>query len=469
MSEESNGDESEAETEAEGEAAEEEQSADLEAIRTQLEALNDDLEGLQSDLEAAETEDDLDVVEADIEEFRADLEEIEIPEPPEEEEDEDEDDEESEPAPEEELQETYDEIESDVSDLEDDLEDKRGPYAGDVIGEIDGVSSTITGTRWAEEGDGELIDATEAFLADLNDLLGTSVSLPGGLEPASGAELGENGQEEKTVPDELGATLDEATAAVDAADLDPDEDAETIAGLLEATDEFESAVDDATEWTDLEVREQLRREGFFDVLDHIKDFPPELHALKVHEKRGNVDQILLAYDSLGSEFMEEHCLEALERMGPEEAIDPMVQKANRRDEAAIRILGKIGVEDDQVVDTLLDYVDSNPTLQRPSFRALGEIGAEDAIQPIADQLVADEPDVRSWAARALGLIGDTRAIDPLADVLEDDEQDRVRASAAWALNQIGTQDALEIVAEYEDDRAYLVQAEAENVDLEPAA
>ncbi|GAB3665255.1 HEAT repeat domain-containing protein [Halopiger thermotolerans] len=468
MSEESNGDEGEPEAEAEDEA-EQAQSADLEAIRTRLEALNEDLEGLQAELEAAETEDDLDVVEADIEAFRADLEEIEIPEPPEEEDEDEDEDEESEPAPEEQLQETYDEIESDVSDLEDDLEDKRGPYAEDVIGEIDGVSGTITGTRWAEEGDEELIAATEAFLADLNDLLGTSVSLPAGLEPASGAELGENGQEEKTVPDDLGATLDEATEAVDAADLDPDDDAETIAGLLEATDEFESAVEDATEWTDLEVREQLRREGFYDVLDHVKDFPPEWHALKVHEKRGNVDQILLAYDSLGSEFMEEHCLEALERMAPEEAIDPMLQKANRRDKAAMRILGKIGVADDEVVDTLVDYVDSNPDLQKPAFRALGEIGAEDAVQPIAQQLVEDNPDVRSWAARALGLIGDTRAIDPLADVLADDEQDRVRASAAWALNQIGTQEALEIVAEYEDDRAYLVQAEAENVDLEPAA
>ncbi|WP_049923022.1 HEAT repeat domain-containing protein [Halopiger djelfimassiliensis] len=443
------------------------ESPDLDAIRDRLDSLNEDLETLEDDLDAAETEDDLDVVEADLEAFRSDLEAIEIPEPPDE--DEEDDEEESEPAPEAQLQETYDEIESDLSDLEDDLEDKRGPYAEDVIGEIDGVSGTITGTRWTREGDEELIEAAADFLANLNELLGTSVSLPDDLEPASGAELGENGQEAKTVPDDIGATLEDATAAVESAELDADDDAETIAGLLEATDDFESAVDDATEWTDLEVREQLRREGFYDVLDHVKDFPPEWHALKVHEKRGNVEQILLAYESLDSDYMEEHCLEALARMGPEEAIDPMLQKAGRRDEQAIGILGTIGVETEEVVDTLLDYVDSNPTLQKPSFRALGEIGAERAVQPLANQLVAEEPDVRSWAARALGLIGDTRAIDPLADVLENDEEDRVRASAAWALTRIGTREALEIVAEYEDDRAYLVQAEAENVDLEPAA
>ncbi|APW99354.1 phycocyanobilin lyase [Halobiforma lacisalsi AJ5] len=453
------------------ESVDRDRDRDLEAIRDRLERFESDLEDLEADLEAAETEDDLDVVEADLDAFREELEDVEIPDPPETEEEDEDEDEDDEPAPEEELQDRYDDIESDLGDLEDDLEDQRGPYAEDVVGEIDGVSGTITGTRWTVEGDEELIEATDAFLAELNDLLGSSVSLPEDLEPASGAELGEKGDEEKTVPDDLAATLEDATDAVEDADLDPDEDAETIAGLLEATDDYESAVDDATEWTDLEVREQLRREGFYDVLDHVKDFPPEWHALKVHEKRGNVDQILLAYDSLGSEFMEEHCLEALERMGPEEAIEPMVQKAGRRDQAAIRILGKIGVADDQVVDALVDYVDSNPDLQKPAFRALGEIGAEEAVQPLAEQLVAENPDVRSWAARALGLIGDTRAIEPLADVLEDDEADRVRASAAWALNRIGTKDAVEIVAEYEDDRAYLVQVEAESVDLseEPAA
>ncbi|QRV15542.1 HEAT repeat domain-containing protein [Haloterrigena salifodinae] len=434
-------------------AEEESEPVDLEAIREALAAFEDDVEALESELEAAETEDDLDVVEADIESFREEFEEIEIPDPPETEEDEDED-EDAEPAPEEQLQERYDDIESDVSDLESDLEDQRGPYGEDVVSDINGASGTITGTRWTEEGKAELIEAVDDFLDEVNDLLGTSLTLS---------------NEGEDVPEQLDATLDTAAEAVEDAALDADDDAETIAGLLEATDNLDSDIDDATEWTDLEIREQLRREGFYDVLDHVKDFPPEWHALKVHEKRGNVDMILLAYETFDSDYMEEHCLEALERMGPEEAMEPMIQKAGRRDQAAMRILGKIGIADDEVVEALVDYVDSNPNLQRPAFRALGEIGAEDAVEPIAQQLVADEPDVRSWAARALGLIGDTRAVEPLADVLADDEEDRVRASAAWALNQIGTAEALEIVADYGDDRAYLVQAEAEKAATEPAA
>jgi HEAT repeat protein len=69
--------------------------------------------------------------------------------------------------------------------------------------------------------------------------------------------------------------------------------------------------------------------------------------------------------------------------------------------------------------------------------------------------------VRPFAARALGLIGDTRAIDPLADALETDGSDRVRSAAAWALRQIGTRDALEIAAEYTEDRSYMVSREAD--------
>ncbi|ELY52059.1 HEAT repeat domain-containing protein [Natronococcus jeotgali] len=472
---ETNGDDAPAEepTEGDGEPDANDVAEDvneLEAIRGELDAFETQIEEFEAELEAAETEDDLDDVEPKLEAFREELENLEIPEPPEE--DEDDEDEEDVVHPEEELQDRYDDIESDLEDLEDDLEDQRGPYAEDVIGEIEGVSGTITGTRWTIEGEEELIDAVDDFLADANDLLGASVSLPDDLEPTEGAKLREDAPDpdEEGVPERLATTLEDVTDAVEAADLDPDEDAETIAALLEATDEFEGDVDDATEWTDLKVREQLRREGFYDVLDHVKDFPPEWQALKVHEKRGNVEMILLALDSLGSEFMEEHCMESLERMGPSEATDAMVQKANRRDTKAMSILGKIGVADEQVVETLLDYVDSNIQLQRPAFRALGEIGAADAVQPIAEELATnDDPAVRSNAARALGLIGDTRAIDPLADVLEDDDADRVRASAAWALNQIGTADALEIVADYADDRAYLVQAEAERADLEPAA
>jgi HEAT repeat protein len=197
------------------------------------------------------------------------------------------------------------------------------------------------------------------------------------------------------------------------------------------------------------------------VLDHRKDFPPEWGALKVWEKRDRADMVLLAFEKFESDFMVDHCLAALERMAPEEALDTMVDMAQKRNRDAISILGKIASE--EPVEGLQNYTDQedDPLLQKATLKALGEIGSEDATQSVADQLAADDAGVRSQAARSLGLIGDTRTIEPLAEVLENDSDDRVRASAAWALNQIGTERARDAVAEYAEDRAYVVQTEAE--------
>ena len=46
-------------------------------------------------------------------------------------------------------------------------------------------------------------------------------------------------------------------------------------------------------------------------------------------------------------------------------------------------------------------------------------------------------------------------------MLRDDESDTVRASAAWALTQVGTEEALDAATQYTEDRSYLVQSEAE--------
>jgi HEAT repeat protein len=52
-------------------------------------------------------------------------------------------------------------------------------------------------------------------------------------------------------------------------------------------------------------------------------------------------------------------------------------------------------------------------------------------------------------------------VKPLTDALTDDEHDKVRAAAAWALRQIGTETALEAAAGAADDTAFVVQHEAE--------
>ncbi|MFC6726681.1 HEAT repeat domain-containing protein, partial [Halobium palmae] len=215
--------------------------------------------------------------------------------------------------------------------------------------------------------------------------------------------------------------LDDSAQAVEDADLDADDDADTIAALLEATDELATGIDDAQAFDDLAVREQLAYEGFYDVLGHYKDYPVEWSALKEHEQRGNVGMVLLALDSLGSEFMEDHCMETLIRMGDPAAFDEMHQRAQKRNKPAIKALGKMGSGAEDAVETLMEYVDADkdPGLQKVTFRALGEIGDDRATQPLADKLEMDNEIVRPHAARALGLLGDTRAVKPLTEMLED--------------------------------------------------
>ncbi len=397
------------------------------------ESLNDRLDGVEADIDAAETEADLDDVEGALDAIEASLGDADLPVP---------DDDEEDPA---------EAIESRVSDLRESLEAERGPYPSDVTDAVESARSTLTDTRWTERGGTEIADAVTAFAEAVAEALDTDL------------DHGAGDGDVPAAPDALAATLDEAVAAVDGAAPDPDDDAETIAALLEATDGLASGLEDAQEWDDLEVNEQLMAEGFYDVLGHYKDFPPELSALKEWEKRGRTDMVLLAKDSLQSEFMQGHCMDALIRMANPDAFEEMHGLAQRRNKKAITALGRMGAGADEAVETLLEYVDadSDPGLQKVTFRALGEIGSEEATQALADKLEMDNDNVRPYAARALGLIGDTRASDPLADTLGSDDAETVRAAAAWALRQIGTEAALEAAAAYTDERSYLVQHEAD--------
>jgi hypothetical protein len=395
------------------------------AAAVDADTLSDRLDSAATALDDAETEADCDEVAAQLDDIEAALEAADLPEP-----DDDEDD-------------PREDLEDRLGELRDQLEAVRGPYAEDVIETVETASDTLVDTHWTETGEEEAATAVASFVEPVADTLDTTLDSDVATIEAADEALGA------------------AATAIDDAALDPDDDAETVATLVEAADELTTGLDDAEEWADLSVREQLRAEGFYDVLGHHKDFPPEWSALKEWEQRGRTDMIVLAYEQFDSEFMEEHCLEALRRLGDPEAYDAIAGLVDRREFDAIEIVGKMAT--DEPLETLIEYAgeESDPNLQLVSLKALGEIGNEEATQAVANQLTAADDRVRSRAARALGLLGDTRAIHPLADTLETDAVDEVRASAAWALNQIGTQRALDAVGDYADDDAYIVQTEAE--------
>ena len=440
------------------------------------ESLTEYLDEIETVLEAAETEADLDDVEALLDDAEDVLADADLPEPNEDDEDADD---------------PRGDLEDRIGELHDGLEDARGPYAEDAIASIEEAKTAVEETEWTVPGHEDVVAAVESFVAeaadaiddgelDVDDLEELEAIGDAADDDAEGGDIDAGSDDDSEGGDDiddvgaapgdvsledLTAVLTVVTEGIEDAALDPDGDAEAIAALLEATEALEAALDDAEEWDDLETHEQLRAQGYYDVLGHYKDFPVEWSALKEHEKRGNVDMVLLALSSLQSDFMERHCLEALERMGKraksEESLEVLLGRAGKRDQFAIRILGKMAAE--EATETLVDYVDedSNPGLQKATFKALGEIGATEAVQPLANKLEMENDNVRPYAARALGLIGDTRAIDPLADVLAEDGSDDVRAAAGWALRQIGTEEALEAAAKHADERVYIVQTEAE--------
>lgn len=390
----------------------------------------------------AETEDDLDRVEETLDGIEADLEAavfaVEIEDEEDEAEDADDDEEEEEENP-------RDEFEDRLSDLRGDVEDQRGPYVEDITDELDGAVSTVESSEWTEAGDASVVEAVGGYADAAEETLGE----PFAYDAANAADAA---MALAGIRDAIGDTV-----------LDPDADAEQIDSLLVAAESLSSDLEDAQVWGDLEIREQLRREGFYDVLtpENRKDFPPEWAAIKSYEKAGEFEPILSAMEKFDSDFMEDNILDAIEHEAPEEAYDQVHGLAQRRNKQPVRILGRIG--DERACDTLHDFLGGgNVELEVTCLRALGAIGNEESTEPVAQRLAADRPSVRSAAARALGMIGDTRAIEPLGDVLAGDEDDTVRASAAWALNQIGTRRALETAAAYADDRSYIVQVEAEN-------
>ncbi|GGN96891.1 HEAT repeat domain-containing protein [Haloarcula pellucida] len=398
------------------------------------EELESRLDEASEALEAAETEADLDEVETTLDDVESDLEAADLPEP-------DEDDEDAE--------DPREELESRLSDLRDDLESQRGPYAEDVVDVVETAQGTVTDSEWTDDGEDEAHEAVDTFLAASEEYVDHGADAGADLDAAA---------------DALGTVAD----AIEDAALDADDDEETIAGLLEAAETLEDDLEAAEVWDDLTVREQLDAKGFYDVLtnENRKDFPAEWNAAKIHAKEGNLDIVLFALDKLGSEFIEEYFIDILYHLGSDAApaFDVMHQRAQKRDKGPIKVLGKIG--DDRATETLHDFIDGDgdPALQTVTMRSLGAIGSPESVQPVANRLDADDDEIRSVAARSLGLLGDTRAVAPLADVLESDDSDEVRASAAWALRQIGTQEALDEAAKYADDRAYLVQAEAEKAE-----
>lgn len=120
--------------------------------------------------------------------------------------------------------------------------------------------------------------------------------------------------------------------------------------------------------------------------------------------------------------------------------------------AAIRGLDERGPRAAKAIPDLIAILkDENEVLRAAASRALGEIGrrAEAAVMPLTDSLRDSCSHVRWGAAYALRKIGPKSgvAIGRLTQALRDDVNARVRAEAAHALNEGGSQVARTVIQE----------------------
>lgn len=130
---------------------------------------------------------------------------------------------------------------------------------------------------------------------------------------------------------------------------------------------------------------------------------------------------------------------------------------------AARALGQIG--DPLAVAPLLDAAEADPELTRDVTVAVVRIGAASGpdLRRDLDSSVRTAGHRRrgTIAARALGMIGDVASVALLVEVLEDEAAGSLRATAAGALGEIGSPEAVPaLLAALESDDARLQAAAA---------
>ena len=98
-----------------------------------------------------------------------------------------------------------------------------------------------------------------------------------------------------------------------------------------------------------------------------------------------------------------------------------------------------------LIPLLATLKDRKGDLRIAAAKALGELGNEQAIEPLINILEGDlDTEVRIAGSYALGLIGDSRGIEPMIKILRDQSQPpKLRGMVAEALSNIGDRRAVD--------------------------
>jgi HEAT repeat protein len=114
--------------------------------------------------------------------------------------------------------------------------------------------------------------------------------------------------------------------------------------------------------------------------------------------------------------------------------------------AAGRALGRLGARE-AVPDLVAALGDSSADVRVVAAAAIWRLPDPSATGPLLERLKDADRAVREWSALALGVIGDMRAVPELVRLLGDPER-AVRLAAVRSLGRVGSPDGLEPVVRY---------------------
>ncbi|MGB2613657.1 MAG: MFS transporter, partial [Phycisphaerae bacterium] len=122
-----------------------------------------------------------------------------------------------------------------------------------------------------------------------------------------------------------------------------------------------------------------------------------------------------------------------------------------------------GAGDLAIADVLARLDDPDHEVREEAARALGRIGATDAVEALIRRLTDPHSSIRPQAARALGRIGDPRAVPALLECLSGGSED-LQEACAHALGAIGGRESvrqlLRLLGEKRTERVLVSGAEA---------
>jgi HEAT repeat protein len=114
--------------------------------------------------------------------------------------------------------------------------------------------------------------------------------------------------------------------------------------------------------------------------------------------------------------------------------------------AAGRALGRLGARE-AVPDLVAALGDASADVRVVAAAALWRLPDPSATAPLLERVKDSDKTVREWAALALGVIGDKRAVSEMVRLLGDPERN-VRLAAVRSLGRIGDPEGLEPIKKY---------------------